>query len=78
MPHSYDPPPLPEVLEFLRECQADGFTPSTRELGAKFGKSDMAARWWIRQLTRMGHVARLPGSARRLQILTQTQEGSYS
>lgn len=61
-----------EVLAFIRERIAgEGLPPSVREIARRFGyKSPKAAADHIDALIRKGYLARAPGTARGLRVLT--------
>lgn len=69
MPYSPNPTDINDVLAYLKECQSQGFTPSTKEIADNFGKSEFAARHWLNKLQEQGDIERTTGKARRIRIL---------
>ncbi len=58
------------ILKFIMEKQAEGWTPSVREIGQAVGlRSSAAVQKQLRGLERRGYIQRLRGKARSIQVL---------
>lgn len=64
-------PQQSEVLAFIRQCQATGYTPSYREIGANTGRGLSKVKYIIDQLVERGRLRRLPGRVRALEVVKE-------
>lgn len=58
-----------QVLTYIRQCiNEDGYPPTVREIGAKFGFSEKAAHDHISALEKKKYINRVPGKPRAISI----------
>ena len=58
-----------QVLDFIRECIAEKYPPTIREIGTHFGFSEKAAQDHLVALEKKGYIRRAPFSSRTIRII---------
>ena len=64
-----------DVLDYLRAFARDnGYPPTVREIGARFGITPNATRGHLKALERKGRIARTPIKSRGIRIIEEVHQ----